>query len=219
MVDFAGWHMPVQYSGLVDEHTAVRERAGLFDVSHMGEIRLRGADALANVQRLTVNDASTIVDGQAQYTAMVNEEGGIIDDLLVYRMGEEDYLLVVNAGTTTKDYEWIAAHVAGDVELTNESADWAQIALQGPQAEAVLGTVLGPTTSRRSGTTASCCRSTAASPPSCRAPGTRARTVSRSISPRTRRPYLQTRSSRRAMRRESCPPGSAPATPSGSSQG
>ena len=138
MVDFAGWHMPVQYSGLMDEHTAVREAAGLFDVSHMGEIRLCGSDALANVQRLTVNDASTIEDGQAQYTAMVNEAGGIIDDLLVYRIAADEYLLVVNAGTTEKDYAWIASHAEGDVSVVNESADWAQVALQGPRAETVL---------------------------------------------------------------------------------
>lgn len=142
MVDFAGWRMPVQYSGLMEEHTAVRECAGLFDVSHMGEIRLRGSDALAAVQRLTVNDASVIEDGQAQYTAMVNEAGGIIDDLLVYRIASDEYLLVVNAGTTEKDYAWIASHVEGDVSVVNESADWAQVALQGPVAEAVLSRLL-----------------------------------------------------------------------------
>ncbi len=142
MVDFSGWHMPVQYSGLVHEHTAVRERAGLFDVSHMGEIRLRGADALASIQRFTVNDASVLQEGQAQYTAMTNQAGGIIDDLLVYRMGTEDYLLVVNAGTRAKDYEWIARQAGPDVELVDESAEWAQLALQGPVAERVLGEVL-----------------------------------------------------------------------------
>lgn len=138
MVDFAGWRMPVQYSGVIAEHAAVRERAGLFDVSHMGEIRLRGSDALANVQRLTVNDASLIEDGQAQYTAMVNEAGGIIDDLLVYRIAADEYLLVVNAGTTDKDHEWIVSHAEGDVTVVNESADWAQIAIQGPAAHTVL---------------------------------------------------------------------------------
>ena len=142
MVDFAGWRMPVQYSGLIDEHTAVRERAGLFDVSHMGEIRLLGSDALANVQRLTVNDASVIEDGQAQYTAMVNDAGGIIDDLLVYRISGDEYLLVVNAGTTDKDYRWIASHIEGDVTVADESAEWAQVALQGPVAETVLGKLI-----------------------------------------------------------------------------
>lgn len=142
MVDFAGWHMPVQFAGVVEEHTAVRERAGLFDVSHMGEIRLRGRDALDNVQRLTVNDAGKLAVGRAQYTAMTDESGGIIDDLLVYRVAEDDYLLVVNAGTTGKDFAWIARHVEGDVELVNESAEWGQLALQGPRAEAVLARVL-----------------------------------------------------------------------------
>lgn len=142
MVDFAGWRMPVQYTGLMDEHTAVRERAGLFDVSHMGEIRLRGADALATVQRLTVNDASVIADGQAQYTAMVNDDGGIIDDLLVYRIAADEYLLVVNAGTTEKDHAWIASHATGEVTVVNESSEWAQVALQGPVAETVLSRIL-----------------------------------------------------------------------------
>lgn len=142
MVDFAGWHMPVQYSGVVDEHTAVRERAGLFDVSHMGEIRLRGPQALDNVQRLTVNDASGLVPGQAQYTAMTGEDGGIIDDLLVYYMAPDDYLLVVNAGTTDKDFAWITARVDGDVEAADESSQWAQLAIQGPRAEDVLGRVI-----------------------------------------------------------------------------
>ncbi len=142
MVDFAGWHMPVQYSGLMDEHNAVREAAGLFDVSHMGEVRLRGPAALANIQRLTVNDASGLEVGGAQYTAMVNDAGGVIDDLLVYRVADEDYLLVVNAGTAPKDYAWIEAHVEGDVELRDESAEWAQLALQGPRAEVVLSRIL-----------------------------------------------------------------------------
>lgn len=138
MVDFAGWRMPVQYSGLVDEHTAVRERAGLFDVSHMGEITVRGPDALEAVQHVTVNNVADLADGQAQYSAMVTPEGGVIDDLLVYRMAADDYLLVVNAGTTDKDHDWILGNVRGDVTVANESADWAQLALQGPVAESVL---------------------------------------------------------------------------------
>ncbi len=142
MVDFAGWHMPVQFSGLVDEHTAVRERAGLFDVSHMGEIRLRGRDALANVQRLTTNDAAGLQIGQAHYTAMTHESGGMVDDLLVYRMADNDYLLVVNAGTKDKDYAWIGARLEGDVEASDESSDWAQLALQGPRSEAILARVI-----------------------------------------------------------------------------
>ncbi len=142
MVDFDGWHMPVQFSGLVDEHTAVRERAGLFDVSHMGEIRLRGSEALANVQRLITNDAASLEIGQAQYTAMTRESGGIVDDLLVHQVADDDYFLVVNAGTKDKDYDWICAHLEGDVVADDESSDWAQLALQGPRSEAILARVV-----------------------------------------------------------------------------
>ncbi len=142
MVDFAGWHMPVQFSGLVEEHIAVRERAGLFDVSHMGEIRLRGRDALDNVQRLTTNDAAALQIGQAHYTAMTRESGGMVDDLLVYRMAEDDYFLVVNAGTKDKDYAWIEGHLEGEVEAVDESSQWAQLALQGPRSEAILARVV-----------------------------------------------------------------------------
>ena len=142
MVDFAGWHMPVQFSGLVDEHTAVRQRAGLFDVSHMGEIRLRGVEALANVQRLMTNDAGSLAIGQAQYTAMTQESGGIVDDLLVHRVADDDYFLVVNAGTKDKDYDWISSHLEGDVAVDDESSDWAQLAIQGPRSETILGRVV-----------------------------------------------------------------------------
>ncbi len=142
MVDYAGWHMPVQFSGLVDEHTAVRERAGLFDVSHMGEIRLSGSEALTNLQRLITNDAASLEVGQAQYTAMTRESGGIVDDLLVYRIADDDYFLVVNAGTTDKDYEWIGAHLDGDVAVADESSTWALLALQGPRSETILSRVV-----------------------------------------------------------------------------
>ena len=142
IVEFGGWEMPVQYSGLVDEHRAVRERVGLFDVSHMGELRLQGPDALANIQRLTTNDAAAITPGQAQYTALTNPEGGIIDDLLVYRLAATDYLLVVNAGTRTKDWTWISSQLEGDLQASDDSDDWAQLALQGPCSEAVLADVL-----------------------------------------------------------------------------
>ena len=107
MVEFAGWEMPVQYSGHVQEHMAVREAAGLFDVSHMGEIEIRGPDALALVQRITTNDASKLDDNQVQYSTMTNEAGGVIDDLLVYRMNAEYFLLIVNAGGTDSDFDWI----------------------------------------------------------------------------------------------------------------
>jgi len=142
MVDFAGWNMPVQFSGLVDEHTAVRQRAGLFDVSHMGEIRLRGDAALANVQRLTTNNAATLEIGQAQYTAMTRQSGGIVDDLLVHRVADDDYFLVVNAGTKDKDYDWICAHLEGDAVADDESSAWAQLAIQGPLSETILARVI-----------------------------------------------------------------------------
>lgn len=145
MVDFGGWDMPIQFSGILAEHEAVRERAGLFDVSHMGEVRVRGDDALAFIQQLITNDAATLERGQAQYTVMVNEHGGIIDDLLVYHLDESDYLLVINAATTPKDVAWIesqAAAFAGDVRVADESGDWAQLAIQGPCAEEVLARVV-----------------------------------------------------------------------------
>jgi aminomethyltransferase len=140
MVDFGGWFMPVQYSGLVDEHRAVRERVGLFDVSHMGEIRVRGEGALDFLSYLTVNDPTTLMNGQAQYTVMVNERGGVIDDLLIYRFAADDYLLVVNASTQDKDLAWIQKQAADfAVTVVSESDATAQIAVQGPQAESVLG--------------------------------------------------------------------------------
>jgi len=143
MVEFGGWDMPVQYpAGTVEEHAATRTRAGLFDVSHMGEIEVRGPDAIAFVNRLCSNDASKLVDGQAQYTALTTERGTVVDDLLVYRFGPEHLLLVVNASTTDKDWEWINSHRGDeDVRLTNRSADFCQIALQGPSALNILRTL------------------------------------------------------------------------------
>ena len=140
MVDFGGWDMPVQYpAGTIEEHLRTRTRAGLFDVSHMGEISVRGRDAIAFVNRITSNDVTKLVDGQAQYTALTTPEGTVIDDLLVYRFGEDDLFLVVNAGTTEKDWEWIKSHHSGEsVELKNVSADYCQLALQGPDALSIL---------------------------------------------------------------------------------
>ena len=144
MVDFGGWYMPIHYSGLVDEHTAVRQRVGLFDVSHMGEIRVEGQEALAFLSFLTTNDPTTLIDGQAQYTVMVNEQGCIIDDLLIYRFSETNFLLVVNAGTQDKDLEWIQKHAKRfQVRVASESEETAQIAIQGPLAEGVLGKLTG----------------------------------------------------------------------------
>ncbi|MGH9902710.1 MAG: glycine cleavage system aminomethyltransferase GcvT [Pyrinomonadaceae bacterium] len=140
MVDFGGWDMPVQYPlGTVEEHMRTRTRAGLFDVSHMGEIDVRGPDAVSFVNRLCSNDAAKLVDGQAQYSALTTPEGTVVDDLLVYRFGPEHLLLVVNASTTEKDWDWINSHHAGEsVELANRSADYCQLALQGPEALTIL---------------------------------------------------------------------------------
>jgi aminomethyltransferase len=140
MVEFGGWDMPVQYpAGTMTEHLRTRTRAGLFDVSHMGEIDVRGADAIAFVNRLTSNDATKLIDGQAQYSALTTPEGTVIDDLLVYRFAADHLLLVVNAGTTEKDWDWIASHRGNEnVELSNVSAEYCQIAVQGPDALSIL---------------------------------------------------------------------------------
>jgi aminomethyltransferase len=140
MVDFGGWDMPVQYpAGTIEEHLRTRNHAGLFDVSHMGEVDVRGVDAIAFVNRITSNDVSKLVDGQAQYSALTTPQGTVIDDLLVYRLAGDHLLLVVNASTTEKDWEWIKSHHAGEsVELKNVSADYCQLALQGPDAQTIL---------------------------------------------------------------------------------
>ena len=144
MVPFAGWDMPVEYAGITAEHMAVRTRAGLFDVSHMGEIEIAGADALAAVQRVTSNDASRLAIGQIQYSALTTEQGTFVDDVLVYRMAADHYMLVVNAGNIPKDVAWLTRQVGamgGDAALVNASARYALLALQGPAAERVLQTL------------------------------------------------------------------------------
>ena len=143
MVDFGGWDMPVQYpAGTIEEHLRTRTHAGLFDVSHMGEIDVRGPDAIAFVNRLTSNDVTKLVDGQAQYTALTTEKGTVVDDLLVYRLSADHLLLVVNASTTEKDWEWIRSHHAGEtVEINNVSANYCQLAIQGPDAIKILQTL------------------------------------------------------------------------------
>jgi aminomethyltransferase len=140
MVDFGGWDMPVQYpAGTIEEHLRTRTHAGLFDVSHMGEIDVRGPDAISFVNRITSNDASKLVDGQAQYSALTTPAGTVVDDLLVYRLGPEHLMLVVNAGTTVKDWEWISSHQRSEsVELRNVSSEYCQLALQGPEALSIL---------------------------------------------------------------------------------
>lgn len=140
MVDFGGWDMPVQYpAGTIEEHLRTRKHAGLFDVSHMGEIDVRGADAIALVNYLTSNDASKLIDGQAQYSALTTPAGTVVDDLLVYRFSVDHLLLVVNAGTTEKDWDWIKSHRRNEsAQLKNVSSDYCQLALQGPDALGIL---------------------------------------------------------------------------------
>ena len=140
MVDFGGWDMPVQYAaGTMEEHQRTRSHSGLFDVSHMGEIDVRGNDAIEFVNFLTSNDAAKLIDGQAQYSALTTEAGTVIDDLLVYRFAEDHLLLVVNAGTTEKDWRWVKAHHQGQaVEVKNVSSDYCQLAIQGPDALGIL---------------------------------------------------------------------------------
>ena len=137
-IDFGGWELPVQFTSIKDEHDAVRNRAGLFDVSHMGEIFVEGPDACAFLQKMLSNDTSKIQIGAAQYSVMCYENGGAVDDLITYRLDENVYLLCVNAANTDKDFDWLQQHVEGDVKLTNASAEYGQIALQGPLAEQVL---------------------------------------------------------------------------------
>ncbi|MGX1983058.1 glycine cleavage system aminomethyltransferase GcvT [Thermolongibacillus altinsuensis] len=140
-IDFGGWELPVQFSSIKEEHEAVRARAGLFDVSHMGEIEVKGKDSLAFLQKVMTNDVAKLTNGRAQYTLMCYENGGTVDDLLIYKKDEDHYLLVVNAANTEKDVEWLNKHAFGDVELTNISEKIAQLALQGPLAEKVLQTL------------------------------------------------------------------------------
>ena len=141
LVPFAGWLLPVQYSGVIAEHRAVRTGCGLFDVSHMGELLLRGPDALANLNRLMTNDFSGMADGQARYSPMCYEDGGVVDDLIVYRCSDTAWLAVVNASNIGKDRDWMTAHLAGDCTLEDLSDQTAQLALQGPGAEALLRTL------------------------------------------------------------------------------
>jgi aminomethyltransferase len=145
MVAFGGWDMPVEYSGIVAEHMAVRERAGLFDVSHMGEIEIAGKDALAAVQRISSNDASRLAVGQAQYSGLLTPQGTFVDDLLVYRQGPSHFMLVVNAGNIAADYGWIAEQIkpAGDAVAVDASSRYALIAIQGPAAQGVLQGLTG----------------------------------------------------------------------------
>jgi aminomethyltransferase len=146
MVDFGGWDMPVEYpGGLMAEHLAVRSGVGLFDVSHMGEIRFRGPGALAAIQHITMNDASRLQDGQAHYSALLTPEGTFVDDILVHRLSQDDYLLVVNAGTKDKDYAWIRGQVGERqlVQISDDSDSYSQLAVQGPRALETLQKLTG----------------------------------------------------------------------------
>src|SRR6056297_641826 len=138
IIDFGGFDMPVQYAGIKQEHMAVRERAGLFDVSHMGEFFVKGSQSLPLIQKVTINDASKLTPGKAQYTAMCYEDGGIVDDLIVYMLADDDYMLVVNAANIQKDWDWISNNNDLGATLTNRSDSMALLALQGPDSAKIL---------------------------------------------------------------------------------
>lgn len=138
LVEFAGWEMPVQYNGVIEEHRAVRTAAGLFDVSHMGEFRVTGSGAEAFLQSMTPNNVEKLRVGRAHYSGLLTERGTYVDDLLVYRLGEEEFLLVVNAANSAKDFAWLAARKPADVELSDVSSSYALMALQGPEAPRIL---------------------------------------------------------------------------------
>ncbi len=142
MAEFAGYNMPISYTGINDEHAAVRKNAGVFDVSHMGEFMLKGEHALDLIQRVTSNDASKLINGQAQYSCLPNNEGGIVDDLIVYCMEPNNtYMLVVNASNIEKDWNWIVAHNTNNVEMHNISDKTCLLAIQGPNATKILQTI------------------------------------------------------------------------------
>ncbi|MGQ3678075.1 glycine cleavage system aminomethyltransferase GcvT [Tenacibaculum discolor] len=134
MVPFAGYNMPVQYEGVTAEHETVRKGVGVFDVSHMGEFFLKGENALALIQKISSNDASKLVPGKAQYSCMPNADGGIVDDLIIYMIAENEYMLVVNASNIEKDWNWISQHNDLKVEMENRSEEWSLLAIQGPKA-------------------------------------------------------------------------------------
>jgi aminomethyltransferase len=138
MVEFAGWDMPVQYQGVIQEHLAVRGQAGLFDVSHMGEIEVRGEGALDLCQRISANDVARMKPFQAQYNLLLNENGGIVDDVIFYRLSAAIFFICVNAANTDKDFHWIERQASAAVEVENVSAKYAQLALQGPRAKKIL---------------------------------------------------------------------------------
>jgi aminomethyltransferase len=138
VIDFGGWALPVEYQGIISEHEAVRTAAGLFDVSHMGEVTVKGPDAEKYIQKLIVNDISPMENYQIFYSPMCYPDGGVVDDLLVYKFNKEDYFIVINASNTDKDVRWFMDHLEGNVEVKNVSDDYGELALQGPKAEMIL---------------------------------------------------------------------------------
>jgi len=138
MVEFGGWEMPVEYSGIIQEHLAVRNTAGLFDVSHMGEIEISGPHALSLLQHITSNDASRLRDFQAQYSALMHPKGSCVDDCVVHRLTHDQFLICVNAANTDKDFDWIVGHNSVGAEVRNVSSEYAQLALQGPRAAEIV---------------------------------------------------------------------------------
>src|SRR5437588_8134316 len=143
MVPFAGWLMPVQYTGIVEEHQAVRNNVGMFDISHMGQLIAYGNEARAWLNTMLTNNIDKLDIGQGQYTLLLNDRGGIIDDLIAYRIGDEKFLLVVNASCTDQDFEWLDRHRANDVDLKNRRADYGGVAIQGPRVVDLFHAVLG----------------------------------------------------------------------------
>lgn len=143
LVDFAGWEMPVQYTGILDEHRAVREQVGIFDISHMGEFFVHGPDATTWLDSLLTNRVQKLSVGEAQYTMMLNEQGGVIDDLIVYRTAEDAYLLIVNASKIDEDAAWMQAHLTGSVIFENQSDVFAAVAVQGPESPALFKRIFG----------------------------------------------------------------------------
>ncbi len=141
LVPFAGWNMPVQYTSIIGEHEAVREKVGIFDISHMGQFIVTGANSEGWLNRMLTNDISKISPGEGQYTLMLNEKGGVIDDLIAYRTGETDYFLVVNASMIDADLAWLQKHADSEITLTNESEQWAGMAIQGPLSEKAFNAV------------------------------------------------------------------------------
>lgn len=138
LVPFAGWNMPVQYTSIIDEHNTVRDSVGIFDISHMGQFIVTGPSACAWLNGMLTNDITKLEVGQGQYTLMLNQEGGVIDDLIAYRDGDERYFLVVNASMIEQDLSWLQQHLVEGVALTNESEQWAGMAIQGPEAAAAF---------------------------------------------------------------------------------